>query len=104
MSEADELMALARDAFCEGFGGVLRIEPDMGAAFVVDGRGDECVVADKIDDKTDDGADAVWRAGAQTLTQIFARRRALQNAYLAGRIQIAGDMSVMARLHLEAAS
>jgi len=89
---------LAANAFRRGFSGIIRIIPDDGAAFDIDGRGDAC----SISDNAQDGApDCVWRASSETLTRIFEGGRALESAYLSGRLRIAGDMSVMARLLLE---
>ena len=92
----------AASAFRAGFGAVLRIEPDVLGALVIDGRGETCRVLAAHEAAGLPPPDATWRANADTLTEIFARRRALEAAYLSGRLQIAGDMSVMARLILEA--
>ena len=97
MSEPDIRIAAAR-AFSEGFSGVIRIAPEGGVAFDIDGRGDRCAVVDAAPDRA---PDCVWRASAETFTRIFDGGRALESAYLSGRLSIAGDMSVMARLVLE---
>ncbi len=88
----------ASRAFNLGFGAVLRIEPEGLPAFDIDGRGPQSVIR-ACDEKTD--ADCLWRASVETLTRIFEGGRALESAYLSGRLKIAGDMSVMARLILE---
>ncbi len=96
------LIEAAGAAFKRGFDGVLHIEPAGCERFSIDGRGATCLIEAAPDDETP--ADAAWRAKPDTLLEIFLRKRALQHAYLAGRVEIAGDMSLMARLQLEAAS
>ena len=91
------LAPAAARAFRRGFGAVLRIAPEGLAAFDIDGRGEECVLVPA----SSGSAQCVWRANAETLTRIFEGGRALESAYLSGRLKIAGDMSVMARLMLE---
>lgn len=86
--------------FQHGFGGVLRIEPEDAGRFDVDGRGDRCLVVDPAGNVT---PDCVWRADAETLGRIFEGGRALESAFLSGRLSIAGDMSVMARVVMEGA-
>lgn len=92
------LVAAAAAAFRRGFGGVLRVAPEGGEPFDIDGRGEACVVGG-----VSPGAepDCAWRAGAETLMRVFEGGRALESAYLSGRLSIAGDMSVMARIVLE---
>lgn len=99
MTEND-IRSAAEGVFGRGFGAVLRIAPDDGAAFDIDGCGERCVIKD-----ADPSAapDCIWRGGAETLLRIFEGGRALESAYLSGRLAIAGDMSVMARLTLESA-
>ena len=92
-----DLIAAAEGAFGPGFGAVLRIDPGASAAFFVDGRGETCVVTEAQPAPPS----ATWRSGRDTLMSVFQRKRALENAYLSGRLQIAGDMSVMARLVLK---
>ena len=41
----------------------------------------------------------LWRGQKEIFVRVFAlEERRLENAYIAGRIEISGDMSVMARL------
>jgi len=89
----------AEQTFRRGFGAVLRIVPEGLAAFDVDGRGETCVLRPA----SDENPQCVWRASPDTLNRIFEGGRALESAYLSGRLKIAGDMSVMARLLLESA-
>ena len=102
-NEREELIGGARKAFRAGFAAVLKIEPDGLQAFYVDGRNDEARVLD-APPADDPGfkADAVWRAAPEILSEVFERARALDTSFVSGRLQVAGDMSVMARLQLEA--
>lgn len=94
----NELRSAAANAFKNGFGGVIRIEPEDLIPFVIDGRGGTSLIVDASETAT---GDCVWRAQSETLSRIFSGGRALESAYLSGRLKIAGDMSVMARLLLE---
>jgi hypothetical protein len=106
-----DLLAAAALAFVEPFGGMIRIEIDEGGAFEVDGRGAAPHVAAAKDRRGDalaaasgDGFRAghcLWRASRDTLMRIFEEERFLTNSYVSGRLVIAGDMSVMARLKLK---
>lgn len=95
---AVEAKAAAAKAFKKGFGGVIRIAPLDGASFDIDGRGETCVISDALADRD---AECTWRASVETLIRVFEGGRALEGSYLSGRLSIAGDMSVMARLVLE---
>jgi hypothetical protein len=98
MSDSDPLFSAATLAFRRGFGAVLKVEPQGRAPFFVDGRGE----AARLSPTPLDAAPAcVWRADAETLLRIFEGGRALEGAFLSGRLRIAGDMSVMARLQME---
>lgn len=92
------LRGAAAKAFKIGFSGIIRVSPDGGEPFDIDGRQDVCVI---FDASPAHSPDCTWRAGAETLTRVFEGGRALESAYLSGRLSIAGDMSVMARLTLE---
>lgn len=92
------LAEAAAAAFRRGFGGVLKIEPEEGPPIYVDGRADLCVISDA---PLDVEPDCVWRAAKETLERAFEGGRGLESAYLSGRLKIAGDMSLMARLSME---
>ena len=98
MTDTNPLIPAAAGAFRRGFGAILRIDPTDGAAFDVDGRGDACLIAAA---RPEIAPACIWRANSETLMRIFGGGRALESAYLSGRLSIAGDMSVMARLVLE---
>ncbi|MEM1397185.1 MAG: SCP2 sterol-binding domain-containing protein [Pseudomonadota bacterium] len=94
-SRRAHLMTLAEDIFDVGFGAVIEIGAHELEPFFIDGRGEKATV---ISDAP--SADCTWRGPEETLVSVFQKNRALQNAYLSGRLVIGGDMSVMARLTL----
>ena len=96
---SEELARIASPFFGAGFGGVLRIETtDTSASAWVEGRGERAVVQADAPPGVE-GAFCLWRAKADTLERLFTReRRRLESAYISGRLTIAGDMAVMARL------
>jgi len=102
VSAGDALALAAAGAFRKSFGAVLEIAPEGSAAFYVDGRADPCAIV--AAPPAGAAASCVWRAGAETLARIFEGGRALESAYLSGRLKISGDMSVMARLILESST
>lgn len=99
MTAPDPLIAAAAGAFQNPFGAILEIAPEGAPAFFIDGRAAPCAVL--AAPPAGAAAACVWRAGAETLARIFQGGRALESAYLSGRLKISGDMSVMARLILE---
>ena len=96
---SEELTRVAAPFFGAGFGGVIRIETtDSGASVWVEGRGEHASVSVDAPPGVE-GAFCLWRAQADTLERLFTReRRRLESAYISGRLTIAGDMAVMARL------
>ena len=74
---------------------------DTNASFWVDGRGERA----RVQAEAPSGVErhfCLWRAPAETLERLFTReRRRLESAYISGRLTIAGDMAVMARLETE---
>lgn len=95
-------MESAGKAFVNGFGAVLEIAPEGIEPFFIDGRASTCQIVSTLPDDLDGPlADAIWKGGTDTLERIFRGGRALERAYLSGRMQIGGDMSVMSRLVLE---
>lgn len=98
---ADELAVAARAFFVRGFGGVIRVEAtDRGASFWVDGRGEVAVVEAGAPAAVD-GRFCLWRAKFETLARLFSERgRRLESAFVSNRLQISGDMAVMARLDI----
>ena len=98
---ADALAEAARPFFVRGFGGVIRIEAiDRGASFWVDGRGQRAVV-DRSAPADMDASFCLWRAKHETLSRLFTERgRRVESAFVSNRLQISGDMAVMARLEI----
>ncbi len=99
MTGADTLVRTAAGAFRRGFGAVLEIAPEGSPAFFIDGRGERCAILAAAPSGASPAA--TWCASPDTLARIFEGGRALESAYLSGRLKISGDMSVMARLILE---
>ena len=98
---ADALAEAARPFFARGFGGVIRVEAiDRGASFWVDGRGPRAVV-DRAAPADVEASFCLWRAKHETLARLFAERaRRVESAFVSNRLQISGDMAVMARLEI----
>ena len=44
--------------------------------------------------------DCTWRGQSDTLGRILINQRPVETAFINGRVQIEGDMSVMMRIHL----
>ncbi len=100
--QRQSLLESAASAFQLGFNGVIMITiADGGAPIMIDGREVSCVINDGPFEN-DTAPSLHWKAKAETLLQIFTRNNALESAYLSGRLIVAGDMSVMARLQLTA--
>lgn len=95
-------MAAAAGAFKAPFAGVIRIEPDGAAPIFIDGRVASPVIAATEPADAAEASQCVWRAARDTLLQIFEEERALTGSFVSGRLIIAGDMSVMARLQMDA--
>lgn len=95
----DALGAAAEKAFAAPFGAVLQLAPDDGIAIWIDGR--ESPVISAAQCPKDTTADCVLRGGRETLLRALASTRAFESAFVSGRIAVAGDMSVMARLTIK---
>ena len=100
MSDGNEnpLSEAAKKSFAAPFGAVLKVAPDEGEPFWVDGR----AAPPKISGSPPKGmeADCVFRGRRDSLFRALANNRAFESAHVSGRIAVAGDMSVMARLEL----
>ncbi|MEO0398181.1 MAG: hypothetical protein AAF224_02020 [Pseudomonadota bacterium] len=109
MADTDSLIKAAEDAFKHEFNAVIEIRATNQAPFFVDGytsppsvSATEPVKKDETKLAARKEGRAIWTASPETLIEIFARKKALESSYLSGRLLIGGDMSVMARLLLEA--
>ena len=93
------LIEAAGKAFRSPFGALLELRPESGDPIFVDGRADPPTVASASpkDKKT---ADCIWRCRIDTMRRVLTSSRAVENAVINGRLIIAGDMSVMARLNM----
>lgn len=103
MSDAsnDSLRKAAAKAFTGAFAGLLKLEPEDAPALWIDGRKTSPKLSADPPADADSAATCVWRASQDTLLHVLEGERQLTGAYVSGRLSIAGDMSIMARLHLE---
>lgn len=97
-ANGDALRLAAEKAFAAPFAALLELRPEGGASLWVDGRKSPPQVLDSAPEGA--GADCVWRGTRDALQRALANARAFESAYLAGRVAIAGDIAVMARLEL----
>lgn len=104
MTVDDELFRAATAAFAEPFDGVIRIEAEGGAPIWIDGRRAPLQIgASAPADLRPDGLGlCVWFAARDTVLRILEEERFLASSFVSGRLNLEGDMSVMARLRLGA--
>lgn len=102
--DTDDLLKAARKAFSKPFGAVIRLEPEGGGVLWVDGRGAKAAVVGADPGVGPGPGLCVWRASRETLIRILEGERLLASSFVSGRLLVAGDMSVMARLQLESGS
>lgn len=102
MSEKPDskLAEAAARSFASPFGALLKLDPEGRPPLWIDGRGP----APKILTKAPKGAEAdcVWRGAEDSLIRAIANDRAFESSYISGRVTVAGDMSVAARVTLGA--
>lgn len=103
MSDApnDNLEKAAVKALTDAFTGILKLEPKDAPVLWIDGRAAPPKLSAKPPAGADSAAICVWRASSDTLLHVLEGERQLTTAYVSGRLFIAGDMGIMARLHLE---
>ncbi len=89
----------ARRAFQTPFDAVIRIEIKDGDVIWLDGRTAPPTVSRAA--PSGRAPDCIWRGGAMTMARILDGERALESAFISGRLSVTGDMSVMARLKME---
>lgn len=100
-AHSDDLAQAASLAFAKPFGGVIRLEPEGAGPLWIDGRTDPPVITSAAPADAARAQLCVWRASRETLLRLCQGERLLGSAYVSGRLSIAGDMSIMARLYLE---
>lgn len=93
----DPLEAAARKSFAAAFGAILKLEPDTGACVWIDGRTSPPALSSSPPSSAET---CVWRGPQDALLRAIASNRAFESAFVAGRILVAGDMSVPARVTL----
>ena len=94
------LIEAARSAFTAPFAAIIKIQRHNGTSIFVDGHQEPPSVSA---DGPNGEPDCIWSGEDDILLSILVGERALDRAYLAGRLTIANDMSVMARLNLAGA-
>ncbi len=97
---SSSLLAHAEKAFARGFAGIIELKPDDGSSVWVDGRADQAIAS--TTQPKNQTPDCVWRGAPDALIQALESEKALDSAYLSGRLFISGDMSVMTRLSMAA--
>lgn len=95
-----DLRTAANATFTKPFGAVLEIRPSDAPAIYIDGHNAPPTISDT---PLQQAADCVWHADDDVLGSVLRGERALDRAFISGRLVITGDMSVMARLNLETA-
>ena len=94
-----ELIEAARKLFAHRFDSVIEIHLEDGEPFWIDGRQEKPLVVTKA--PSDAEPDCTFTSSTETMKRVFDGARALESAFISGRLSIRGDMSVMARLTLE---
>ncbi|MBY0422384.1 MAG: SCP2 sterol-binding domain-containing protein [Parvularculaceae bacterium] len=98
---ADELFALAGRAFAAPFSGVLRIEPEGEKAFFVDGRSaPPLALREFAEFDLESAGCCALRARRDALMRVLDGERQFTSAFVSGRLVVAGDISVLARVEL----
>ena len=95
----EALVAAASKAFSTPFDAVLKLAPESGQPLWIDGRKTPPVISAKAPKGVQAGC--CWRGEKDAVTRALVGGRALESAYVSGRVAISGDMSVMARITLE---
>jgi hypothetical protein len=97
----DSELGAAAAAFTSPFDGVIRIEAEGLRPIWIDGRASPPAIGFAAPEAAT--GVCVWRGARETIMRILEEERALGPAFISGRLAIAGDMSVMARLRLSKA-
>lgn len=94
----NKLAEAAKRSFAAPFGALLKLAPEGGAPLWIDGRADPPAVL--TDAPKDAEAASIFCGAEDSLIRALSNNRAFESSYVSGRITVAGDMSVMARLEL----
>ena len=96
-----DLYPRAEKYFQQSFDGIIRIElKDDSSSMWIDGRQTPPVISEQAPPNVG-GSFCLWRATKETVARIFSPGgRQLEAAYIAGRLNISGDMSVLSRLKI----
>lgn len=96
---ADALLDCALRLFRTPFGGVLVLEAEGDAPIFIDGRETPPRVGrDMAAAPRGDLGVSFWRGQRETLLRALESERQFAGAYVSGRLRIAGDMSLAARV------
>ncbi|MEL7489812.1 MAG: SCP2 sterol-binding domain-containing protein [Pseudomonadota bacterium] len=95
----DDLVSAAGKIFAHRFDGVIKVHLEDGDPIWIDGRKQPPLILK--DAPPDTEPDSVWTLSCETMRRVLDGERALESAFISGRLSIRGDMSVMARLKLE---
>ncbi|MEM9988223.1 MAG: SCP2 sterol-binding domain-containing protein [Pseudomonadota bacterium] len=101
MSPQNECQKAAKDLFRTSFSGVIRIDvQDEDFALWVDGRQSPPQIGETAPTKVENSL-CLWHLKKQDFLQLaILGQKAVENDFIAGRLRLSGDMSVMARLDL----
>jgi len=94
----DDLAIAAERTFQRAFAGIIKIESD-DIELWVNGLGEPPVITKKPLDTSDPVC--IWSSASDTMRRVLEGERALESAYISGRLKISGDMSIMTRLEME---
>ncbi len=96
-----ELIPAAQKYFRNRFDGIIRIEIEgVAEPLWIDGRSTPPKISKTAPENVSDSF-CLWRTNRETILRLFRPGfRQLEAAYIAGRLTISGDMSVLARLEV----
>jgi len=100
----DDLKQAACKIFTRSFDGIISIilKDDTikdGTILWIDGTTTPPTISNNAPAEAE--PDCIWTASLSTLKRMLDGERALESAFISGRLNIRGDMSIMARLTLE---
>lgn len=98
---SDDLLESAARAFRSPFAGVVMLDAEGEPPIFVDGRSGAPLATRDASGMPDEGEGfTAWRGQRETLLRALENERQFAGAYVSGRLKIAGDMSVAARVSL----